>query len=148
MTSSQFTVHPLLENVRKSTDSEALQATMFQRVDANLAAHTMSKISPLAAMALRFRGKKKAGGLPNMGILTITPTSIRAYSCAGGGASMRPKEEVAVWQRADLQMEIEEKSGSRRLTLRSNREDESVTVEALQGFEQMTDEIMRALEAK
>lgn len=145
--SNNLTQHPLVGTLREQLGEEVLQATMFQRVGADTARHVISHSSPLAGLALRFIGKKRAGGLPNMGILVVTPDKVKAYSTKGGGFKMRAKEEAAVWDRTGLRVNVEQKGGVKRITLESPAVGEKVTIESLRGYEQMTDELVSLIQS-
>ena len=153
----ELTQHPLIEGVESVTGEPVRQAIFFQRVDADTARHIISKGHGsgggglLPGMIFRLIGKKKAGGLPNMGILAVTDDKVRAYKIKSFGPSFKPKEEVAVWDRAGLTASIEVKgklTKTTRLTLESAAEGEKATVEVMRGYEQMAEELARLIEAE
>lgn len=140
--------HPLLGNMREQFGDEVKQAIIFQRAGADTARYVTSHSSPLAGLLMRFAGKKRAGGLPNMGILTITSDMIRAYSTKGGGMRMRAKEEAAQWERAAIRASMEKKGGAQRMTLESPVEGEKVTIEVMRGYEPMAEEIVGLIQGQ
>lgn len=153
----ELTQHPLIEGVESVVGEPVLQAIFFQRVDADSARHIISKGHGagggglLPGMIFRLIGKKKAGGLPNSGILAVTEDKVRAFKMKGFGPSFKPKEEVAVRDRANLTASIEVKgklTKTTRLTLESPTEDEKVVVEVMRKYEQMAEELVRLIQAE
>ncbi len=153
----EITKHPLIEGVESVIGEPVQQAIFFQRVDADTARHVMSKGHGasggglLPGLIFRFVGKKKAGGLPNTGILAVTEDKVRAFKMKGFGPSFKPKEEVAVWDRSGLKASFEVKgklTKKTQVTLESPAEGEKVTVEAMRQYEQMAEEFVRLIEAE
>lgn len=142
--SDQLTQHPLLEKVQGDLGGDVQQVAMFQRVGAHEAQHVMSKVSPLAGMFMRSRGKKKAGGLPNMGIFVLTSDSFQAYSTKGGGMNMTVKEEADSWPRAGLSFTTEEK-GKKQIVTVQPAGGEPFKVETMMYYEPMMEEIIAAV---
>jgi len=72
--------------------------------------------------------KKKAGGMPQQVILALTPTKLYAFKRKQRGSRMVIAEEVAVWERAALQVSTGQSGGMTQLTITSPGEEEKVTL--------------------
>lgn len=148
---TQSNKHPLIAGVEGVIGEPVLKAIFFQRVDADTAGHIISKSHGAGAAGLlfgllfRLKGKKKAGGLPNTGILALTKDKVRAFKMKGFGPSFKPKEEVATWDRSSLRASVEVKGRMTKktiVTLESPAEGEKVTVEAMRQYEKMAEELV------
>jgi hypothetical protein len=72
--------------------------------------------------------KQKAGGLPERVMLALTPTRLYAFDIAFKGRDFKIKDEVAVWERAGLNISTDGKSGMTALTIESPAEGEKATL--------------------
>lgn len=86
----------------------------------------LSHLSGVAAIAHGMLRKRQAGGLPGMVLLAVTPQRLYAFSFKQ--AKWTPKEQVAMWERADLEISTEVKLGLTNLTIASPREGERATL--------------------
>ncbi len=88
-----------------------------------------AQVSGVAYAATALLRRKKAGGLPESVVVAVTPTRIYAFSHKVGGRNHgAPKEEVAMWERSQIQVSTETKMGMTNITIVSAGEGESVTL--------------------
>jgi hypothetical protein len=107
---------------------EVLAAAGFRRGGA-AASYAASKAGggiPYAIVGL-FR-KKKAGGLPQHVMLAVTPTKLYAFKRKQRGSKLIITDEVAVWDRAGLQISTNASGGMTQLTISSPTEGEKATL--------------------
>jgi hypothetical protein len=71
--------------------------------------------------------KKKAGGLPDKVMLAVTPNKLYAFKLRLG-RDYKLGEEVAVWDRAGLEIGAEQAGGMTALTIESPAEGERATL--------------------
>jgi hypothetical protein len=95
-----------------------------------MGAMAVSRISPLAASAIRLVGKKKAGGLPQTFYLVLTADRIYAYTSKTTRSSFELKNELAVWERAAIRVSTKENTLDMQLTIESPAEGEKVVCQA------------------
>jgi hypothetical protein len=88
------------------------------------------RISPLAASAMRFLAKKKAGGLPPNFILVLTAERIYAYKSKTTANSFELKDELATWERAAVRLSTQETTLNMQLTIESPASAEKVVCQA------------------
>jgi hypothetical protein len=122
-----------MEKYRPHVEQEiGTQVTAFLPFHRTGAAGAMAaqRVSPLAAHAMRFIGKRKAGGLPPNFILVLTPERIHAYTSKTGRDSFELQDEVAVWERAAVRLSTQETSLNVQLTIESPADGQKVTCEA------------------
>jgi len=65
--------------------------------------------SPLIAMIMRKKAKKKAGGFPNNTLMAVTPTRIVSFEYVPRGTKIKIKKKVADWPRAAVRVAAGEK---------------------------------------
>jgi hypothetical protein len=85
-------------------------------------------IGGIAYAANALINKKKAGGLPARVFLVVTPTRLHAFDYGFKGRNYKLKKEVAVWDRAGLQISTQPKMGLTMLTIESPAEGEKATL--------------------
>lgn len=78
--------------------------------------------------AVSLFNKKKAGGLPQRVMLSVTPERLYAFDVSLKGTKYKIKGEAAVWERAGLKLSTERKSGMTALTIESPAEGEKATL--------------------
>lgn len=116
----------------KVPGEQVLAVGVFYRTG-SFGSAALAEVSGAAYMAARALGKKKAGGLSQNVLLAATPERIYAFSYAPRGTSIKVKGEEAVWNRADLEVEIENTNLTQRITISSPSEDERVTLDSSKG---------------
>jgi len=72
--------------------------------------------------------KKQAGGLPDRVMLAVTPTKLHAFKWKPKGRNMVIGDEVAVWERAALEISTGSGAGMTKLTISSPGEGEKATL--------------------
>jgi hypothetical protein len=113
-----------LEAVQPKVDEQVLGAWLFYRTG-GYAGLALTRVSPLAAVAARTIGKKRAGGLPNTFLLAVTPTKVRAFKCRAGNR-VKVGDELAVWDRSGLNVTVEDAALNTTVTLESAAEGEKI----------------------
>ena len=86
----------------------------------------LGPLSPLAAIVARTIGKKRAGGLPNQFLLALTPTKVRAFKCRPHRTKAKVGNELAVWDRAGLQVSVRDAAVNTEVILESPGEGEKI----------------------
>lgn len=116
----------------KIADEEVLAVGIFYRTG-SWGALGLAEASGIASMAARALGKKKAGGLSQNVLLVLTPERLRAFNYAPKGTSIKIKGEEAVWERGDVEIEVENTKITQRITITSPSEDERVVLDTTKG---------------
>jgi len=119
----------LMNDVRPHIpDEELVTAGQFRRggFGASYAASKAGGGLPYLAVNL-FR-KKKAGGLPSLVALAVTPTKLYAFKLKPKGRGLVVKHEAANWDRSGLRISTERKAGLTMLTIESPAEGEKATL--------------------
>jgi len=108
---------------------EVIAAAAFRRggASASLVA-SKAQLGGIVYAGVKLFNKKKAGGLPERVMLTLTPTRLYAFNFGFKGRNYKIKDEAAVWERTGLRVSTEQKSGMTALTLESPAEDEKATL--------------------
>ena len=110
----------------KVTDEQVLGAWLFYR-SGGFAAMGVSKLSPLAATALRTVNKKRAGGFPNIFLVAVTPTTVRAFRAKQRRNGVKLGDELGVWDRTALKVTVREAAVNTEVIFESPDEGEKVT---------------------
>jgi hypothetical protein len=108
---------------------EVVSAAAFRRggAAAGMVA-SKAQLGGLVYAGVKLLNKKKAGGLPERVMLAVTPARLYALNFGFKGRDYKIKDEVAVWERAGLNVSTERKSGMTALTIESPAEGEKVTL--------------------
>jgi hypothetical protein len=108
---------------------EVQAAAAFRRggASASLVA-SKAQLGGIVYAAIKLFNKKKAGGLPERVMLAVTPEKLYAFNLGYKGRDTKIKEEVAVWERAGLRCDTEQRSGMTALTIESPAEGEKATL--------------------
>jgi hypothetical protein len=104
--------------IEERTGAPALAFSTFYR-SGSWGAMGAQHLSPLAASAIKFLGKRKAGGLPAHFILAVTADRIYAFSYKARRHGIQVGDELAVWQRSGIRVSAEETAMTVRLTIES-----------------------------
>ena len=83
-------------------------------------------LSPIAAVAARTIGKKRAAGLPNQFLLALTPTKVHAFKCRPHRTKAKIGDELAFWDRAGLQVQIRDAAVNTEVIIESPAEGERI----------------------
>ena len=118
--------------------------SIFQRAN-GFGALAAGYASPLAASIIRAAGKRKAGGLPQSFLLVATDTKVHALAFKFKRSGMSVRQELAVWDRAAIRTSVEDKRLTKRLTIESPGEGETVVCEASKA--EITDRLIEAVGA-
>jgi hypothetical protein len=86
----------------------------------------LGPLSPLASIVSNTVGKKRAGGLPNQFLLALTPTKVHAFKCRPHRSKAKVGDELAVWDRAGLQVGVRDAAVNTEVTLESPGEGEKI----------------------
>ena len=116
-------------SVEQKVGARVIAFLPFHRTG-SVGALAVSRVSPLAATAIRLVGKKKAGGLPQNFVLVLTEAKLYAYQSKTRRASFELTDELAVWDRAAIQLSTKETTLAMQLTIESPAEGEKVICEA------------------
>ena len=108
----------------KLPDEQVEAAWLFYRTG-GYAGLALGPLSPLAAIVARTIGKKRAGGLPNQFLLVVTPTRVHALKCKPG-TKAKVGDELAVWDRAGLDVQVRDAAVNTEVTIESAGEDEKI----------------------
>jgi len=87
-----------------------------------------AQLGGIAYAGSKLFSKKKAGGLPDKVMLAVTPTKLYAFDYGFKGRSHKIKKEVAVWERAGLQVSTDNSGSMTSLTISSPAEGEKATL--------------------
>jgi hypothetical protein len=83
-------------------------------------------LSPLVGVIIRTIGKKRAAGFPNMFLIVVTPTEVRAFKAKSRRMDIKLGDELAVWDRASLTVTVREAAINNEVTFESPTEGEKV----------------------
>ena len=109
-------------------DEELVAVAAFRRTGGT-SSYAASKLGGgLPYLATKLVSKKRAGGLPENVMLAVTPTKVYAFKRKQKGRRMVAADEVAVWDRAGLQVSTDTGMGMTKLTIESPAEGEKVTL--------------------
>jgi hypothetical protein len=112
----------------EAVDEPVIAVGPFRRGGASASFAASKMGGGLAYAAVSLGRKKSAGGLPENIFLIVTPSKLHAFKYGMRGRNYRLKDEVAVWDRADLEISTEMKSGLTMLTIESSTEGEKATL--------------------
>lgn len=116
----------------KLPGEEVLAVGMFYR-SGTWGSAALAEFSGVAHLAARAIGKKKAGGLSQNVIIAATPERIYAFNYAPRGTSIKVKGEEAVWNRAEIEVALENTKITQRITIESPGEEERVVLDTNKG---------------
>jgi hypothetical protein len=104
---------------------EVLAAGAFRRggAAASMVA-SKAQLGGLVYAGIKMFNKKKAGGLPERVMLAATPRRLYAFKLGFKGRDYKIGDEVAVWERAGLNVSTERATGMTALTISSPAEGE------------------------
>jgi hypothetical protein len=102
-------------------------------------------ISPLAASAMKFIGKRKAGGMPPQFVLALTDERLHAFAYKQRRNDIDVRDEVGAWDRAAIRASVEETTLTMRLTIESPAEGTKVVCDT--GKAAITNEFLAELGA-
>ena len=115
-----------MEKAREQvTDEEVLGAWLFYRTG-GYAALAAGPLSPLVGVIMRTVGKKRAAGFPNTFLIVVTPTKVRAFKAKPRRGNVKLAGELAVWDRAGLQVSVRDAALNTEVTFESPAEGEKV----------------------
>lgn len=119
----------LIEEVSPHIGGEQLEAVGMFRRGGFGASYTASKMGGgLLYAGVNLARKKRAGGLPDKLMLAVTPTTLYAFTWKYKGRNYKVKEEVARWDRANLQCSSGQGGNMTTLTIESPTEGEKATL--------------------
>jgi hypothetical protein len=93
-----------LETVSEKLGEPAEAVGMFTR-PGSMGSVVAAQVSPLASFLTLSRGKKKAGGMPLNVIVGVTADKVYVFPYKPKGFSVKLKDPVAAWDRADVRIE-------------------------------------------
>ena len=104
----------------------------------------LSQVSGLGAIAAMMRGKKRAGGLPQMFLLAVTEERVYALGLPkmSSGLSVRAVKELARWERSGVRVTSRSLAIGAEIVIESDREDERVECQGPDG--ELTERFVRA----
>jgi hypothetical protein len=82
----------------------------------------IAKASPLAGLVTNMIGKKKAGGLPQNFVVTVTADKVQAFKYRPRGWTLKLGDEAAAWDRRTLSVSAEKTQMTTRVTLEGEGE--------------------------
>jgi hypothetical protein len=85
-----------------------------------------SHISPIVGTVIRTVGKKRASGFPNTFLIAVTPTKVRAFKAKMRRGGAKLGDELAVWDRAGLNVSVRPAAINTEVILESPAEGEKV----------------------
>lgn len=109
----------------KLPDEQILGAWLFYRTG-GFASMAAGPLSPLVGVIIRTIGKKRAAGFPNMFLIVVTPTQVRAFKARSRRMDIKLGQELAVWDRAALKVTVREATINNEVTFESPAEGETV----------------------
>jgi hypothetical protein len=119
----------LVEEVTPHLGGEELVAVGMFRRGGFGASYAASKMGGgLLYAGVNLARKKRAGGLPDKLMLAVTPTTLYAFSWKYKSRNYKVKEEVARWDRSDLECSRGQGGNMTMLTIASPTEGEKATV--------------------
>ena len=114
------------EAAQEKLPGERVEAAWLFYRTGGYAGIALGPLSPLAAVVARTIGKKRAGGLPNQFLLALTPTKVHAFKCRPHRSKAKVGDELAVWDRAGLQVRVRDAAVNTEVTLESPAEGERI----------------------
>jgi hypothetical protein len=114
------------EAAQEKLPGEQVEAAWLFYRTGGYAGLALGPLSPIAGTIARTIGKKKAGGLPNQFLLALTPTRIHAFKCKPSSSKAKVGDELAVWDRAALNISIRDAAVNTEVTIESPAEDERI----------------------
>ena len=109
----------------KLPGEQILGAWLFYRTG-GFASMAAGPLSPLVGVIIRTIGKKRAAGFPNMFLIVVTPTQVRAFKARSRRMDIKLGDELAVWDRASLKVTVREAAINTEVTFESPAEGEKV----------------------
>jgi hypothetical protein len=109
----------------KLPEEQILGAWLFYRTG-GFASMAAGPLSPLVGVIIRTIGKKRAAGFPNMFLIVVTPTQVRAFKAKSRRTDIKLGDELAVWDRASLKVTVREATINNEVTFESPAEGEKV----------------------
>jgi hypothetical protein len=108
---------------------EVVAAAAFRRGGATASmVASKAQLGGIVYAGVKLFNKKKAGGLPERVMLAATPDRLYAFKLGFKGRDYKVGDEVAVWERAALDISTERKTGMTALTISSPGEGEKATL--------------------
>ena len=115
--------------VAPAVNGEEIVAAAGFRHGGATASYAASKAGGgIAYAAVKLMRKKKAGGLPDKVMIAVTPQKVYAFKLGFKGRDYKLGDEVALWDRSQIQASTQDKSGMTALTIESPSEGEKVTL--------------------
>ncbi len=104
----------------------------------------LSQVSGGAGLWALLRGKKKAGGLPQMFLVAVTEERIYALALPKSSTGLKPRavRELARWDRDGVEVSGEPVFGGTKIVIASPSEDERVECQGPSG--ELTDRVLAA----
>lgn len=120
----------MVRDEAQSKLSEPVEAAALFRRGGSAAKMAISQtgIGAVAYAGAALFAKKKAGGLPDKVLLAATATKIHAYKAKPKGSKWVARDEVAVWDRAGLQISSKPAMGVTMIEIESPAEGEKVSL--------------------
>lgn len=109
----------------KVPGEEVLGAWLFYRTG-GFASMAAGPLSPLVGTIIRTVGKKRAAGFPNMFLIVVTADKVRAFKAKSRRTDVKLGDELAVWDRSQLQVTVREATINTEVTFESPAEGEKV----------------------
>ena len=103
-------------------------------------------VSNAAGYVMRASAKKKAGGLPHIGLYALTPTALHVFEGKPKGFGFKIKKHVASFPRAGFGAERGEGKITDKVVLTLD-DGEQIALESMKGSGGFNDEIIDALVA-
>jgi hypothetical protein len=128
--------------IEQRTGAPVLAFSVFYRTG-SWGAMGAQHISPLAASAMKFIGKRKAGGMPANFILAVTADRIYAFSYKYKRSGIEVRDELIVWNRGGIRVSAQETSMTVRLTIESPADGSKIVCDT--GKAAITDSFMTML---
>ena len=118
----------LYRDMAQQRVEEPVEAAWLFHRTGFLPSYGVSKVSPLAGMVMRTINKKRAAGFPTAFVLALTPTKLYAFEHRFKGRTREQslKDELAVWDRAGLEVSWKESTMDTTVTIASPGEGEKV----------------------
>jgi hypothetical protein len=130
------------EEVQRHVEGELIAYCACFRTG-SYGATALSKASPLAGLVMNMVGKKKAGGLPQNFVVTVTDDKVQAFKYRPRGWTLKLGHEVATWDRDGITASAEKTQMTTRVTLEAPGDDEKIVFDTNKGS--IGDDLVAAL---
>jgi hypothetical protein len=134
----------MIDSVQPHVDEPVLACGAFSTAG-SLTSVGVGKISPLASMLMRKKGKSKSGGLPTNVLVAVTATKAHIFGFSPRGSHVVVKNKVDEWDRRGMEISTEDKSFATRVFIHLPNEGRRLELDANKMSMGINEEVLRLL---